>query len=71
MEIYNGEGRGTYWIHWVMERCRSFSGLVHVDAAAWVEEADELDGGGAQACRRVVKREDEDKKEKGGNEKAA
>ena len=54
-----------------MERSRSFSGLVHVDAAAWVEEADELDGGGAQACRRVVKREDEDEKEKGGNEKAA
>ena len=47
MEIYNGERRGTYWIHWTMERCRSFSGLVQVDVAARVEEADELGGGGA------------------------
>ena len=32
-----------------------FSGLVQVDAAAGVEEADEFSGGGAQACKCVAK----------------
>ena len=65
MEIYNSERRSTYWIHGTMERCRSCSGLVQVDAAAGVKEADELGGGGAQVCRCVVKGEVEDEKKKG------
>ena len=48
-----------------------FSGFVQVDAAAGVEEADELGGSGAQVCRCVAKREVEDEKEKGENENAA
>ena len=51
-----------------MKRRHSFSGLVQVDAAAGVEEADEFGGGGAQACRCVAKREVEDEMN-GGNGK--
>ena len=47
-----------------------FSGIVRVDAAAGVEEADEFGGGGAQACRCVAKGEVEDEKKKGENGKA-
>ena len=48
-----------------------FSGFVQVDAAAGVEEADELGGSGAQGCRCIAKREVGDEKEKRENEKAA
>ena len=42
-----------------------FSGIVRVDAAAGVKEADEFGGGGAQACRlsRRCEEEEEDEEE--------
>ena len=48
-----------------MERCRSCSDLVQVNAVAGVKEVDEFGGGGAQACRCVAKVEVEDEKKKG------
>ena len=49
-----------------MEKCRGCSGLVQVDAAAGVKEADEFGGGGAQACRlsRRCEEEEEDEEER-------
>ena len=64
MEIYYEEEEAlTNAAGW--RRCAAVLRFLQVDAAAGVEEADDLGGGGAQVCRCVAKREVEDDKEKG------
>ena len=57
MEIYGGEDKVITGTHEQWRGAAVFSGPVQVDAAAEVEDDDELCGGGsAQTCRCVAER---------------